>query len=275
MTERDGPRKVELYHFWSSVCSVRVRMALEEKGVGWTSRYVDLFNFDQLQPAYLAINADGVVPTLVHGGVPIRESLLINEYIDDAFDGPALRPADPVARARMREFNRMCEDSFTPIVKLTLVKYILPKLRRRWGDEALHAHAERRPSRFLKDMHGRALRGEIGEQELAECGREIEALLDKVEAVLASPEFATGPDGQRWIVGGFSLADICVAPYMYRLYALGAGRYWSDTTRPHLSRWYDQLAKRPAFKVAVEWPDESGGGYEEVGLNAQALAASR
>lgn len=264
---------VELYHFWSSVCSVRVRMALEEKGVTWVSRYVDLFNFDQLKPEYLAINPDGVVPTLVHGGAPIRESLLINEYIEEAFDGPALMPTDPVARARMREFNKMCEDSFAPIVKLTLVKYILPKLRRRWGDDALREHADKRPSRFLKDLHGRALRGEIDEAELAACGKEVEALLDKVEAVLASSEFSVGPDGQRWIVGSFSLADICVAPYMYRLYALGAGRYWSETTRPHVARWYAQLATRPAFKTAVEWPDESGGGYEEVGLSAQTLAA--
>ena len=37
---------VELYHFWSSVCSVRCRMALEEKGVEWISRYIDLFKFD-------------------------------------------------------------------------------------------------------------------------------------------------------------------------------------------------------------------------------------
>lgn len=263
---------VELYHFWSSICSVRVRMALEEKGVRWTSRYVDLFNFEQLRPAYLAVNPQGVVPTLVHDGVPVRESLLINEYINEAFDGPALRPADPVARARMREFNRMCEDSFSPIVKLTLVKYILPKLRRRWGDEALHAHAQQRPSRFLKDLHGRALRGEIDAQELAACGQEIEALLDQVEARLAAPEFPPGADGQAWIVGGFSLADICVAPYMYRLHALGADRYWSATTRPHLARWYDQLARRPAFKTAAEWPDESGGGYQEVGLTPQTLA---
>ena len=59
---------VELYHFWSSVCSVRVRMALEEKKVTWQSRYIDLFAFDQMTPDYLAINADGVVPTLVHNG---------------------------------------------------------------------------------------------------------------------------------------------------------------------------------------------------------------
>jgi glutathione S-transferase len=76
---------VELYHFWSLVCSVRCRMALEEKSVSWTSRYVDLFKFDQMRPEYLAINPRGVVPTLVHDGKPIRESSVINEYVDATF----------------------------------------------------------------------------------------------------------------------------------------------------------------------------------------------
>ena len=89
---------VELYHFWSSVCSVRCRMALEEKGVKWTSRYIDLFKFDQLKPEYLAINPDGIVPTLVHDGEPIRESTIINEYIDAAFPGRALTPRGPSRR---------------------------------------------------------------------------------------------------------------------------------------------------------------------------------
>ncbi|MFZ1089587.1 MAG: glutathione S-transferase N-terminal domain-containing protein [Xanthobacteraceae bacterium] len=63
---------VELYHFWSSVCSVRCRMALEEKGVPWTSRYIDIFKFDQMRPEYLAINPRGMVQTLVHDGKPVR-----------------------------------------------------------------------------------------------------------------------------------------------------------------------------------------------------------
>ena len=50
---------VELYHFWSSVCSVRCRMALQEEGLPWTSRYIDLFKFDQMRPEYLAINPRG------------------------------------------------------------------------------------------------------------------------------------------------------------------------------------------------------------------------
>jgi len=89
---------VELYHFWSSVCSVRCRMALEEKGVPWTSRYIDLFKFEQMEPGYLAINPDGLVPTLVHDGAPVRESTVINEYIDAAFEGPELVPPTPSNR---------------------------------------------------------------------------------------------------------------------------------------------------------------------------------
>ncbi len=154
---------VELYHFWSSVCSVRCRMALEEKGVAWESRYIDLFAFDQMKPAYLAINPGGIVPTLVHDGEVVTESTIINEYIDEAFDGPALQPSDPLQRARMREFIRKCEDDFDGIVKLTAVKYLIPKLRNRWSDEELTKQAERRPLKFYRDIHGRALRGEIGE----------------------------------------------------------------------------------------------------------------
>jgi glutathione S-transferase len=252
---------IELYHFWSSVCSVRCRMALEEKGVSWESRYIDLFKFDQLEPEYLAINPDGMVPTLVHDGAPVRESTIINEYIDAAFAGPALVPAEPLKQARMREFVRKCEDGFDAIVKLTMVKYILPKLRNRWGTEELVKQASRRPTRYYQDMHSRAVRGEITDAELVEARTTIERLLDYLENTL-NP----GP----WIVGEqLSLADIAVAPYVYRLSALGSDQFWSKDRRPRINAWYARLSARPSFQTAVSWPDESGGGYEEVGLHAK------
>lgn len=249
--------KVELYHFWSSVCSVKVRMALEEKGVPWTSRYIDLFQFDQMKPEYLAINPDGVVPTLVHNDVAIHESSVINEYIDAAFEGPALVPADPLACARMREFIFACDEGFTAIVKLTIVKYIVPKLRLRHGEEALHEWAKRRPTKFYRDVHSRAVRGEIGEAELRESLEAVASLLDKMEARLAHAD---------WIAGDFSLADIAMAPYAFRLHALGHEAFWSAKLRPGVNAWYARISNRPAFITAASWPDESGGGYTEVGL---------
>jgi glutathione S-transferase len=256
---------VELYHFWSSVCSVRCRMALEEKGIVWTSRYVDLFNFDQMKPDYLAINPDGLVPTLVHNGQPIRESTIIDEYIDAAFDGPPLVPSDPLLAARMREFIRKCEDSFGAIVKLTAVKYLLPKLRNRWSDEELAAQALRRPLKFYQDIHGRALRGEIDANELAEARAEIDTILGTLERLL---------DPGPWVIGqAYTLADITVAPYMFRLAAMGAEQFWSRSHNPRVNAWSDRISQRPAFQVAVSWPDETGGGYEEVGLGKKLAGA--
>jgi glutathione S-transferase len=256
--ETGGDAMVELYHFWSSVCSVRCRMALEEKGVKWTSRYIDLFKFDQMTPEYLAINPDGVVPTLAHNGEPIRESTIINEYIETAFDGPRLIPANPLKAARMREFVRRCEENMDAIAKLTVVKYILPKLLNRWGRDELIKQAARRPQRYYQDLHSRAVRGEIGADELTAARAGLETLLDELEQILA-----TGP----WIVGDdFTLADIAIAPYMFRLSALGADPFWSAARRPRVNEWYRRLSARPAFIAAVSWPDESGGGYEEVGL---------
>lgn len=251
---------IELYHFWSSVCSVKVRMCLEEKELEWVSRYIDLFQFDQMKPEYLALNPDGVVPTLVHDGVPIRESSIINEYIEDAFDGPRLAPADPRKRARMREFVRLCDDGLPSIVLPTMVKYLVPKLRKRWGDDELARRAEQRPTEFYRRVHRRGLEGDISQQELEQCFHRLDRLLDRMEAMLT--------ESGEWIVGDFSLADIAVAPYLFRLSALGEQRFWSSTKRPHVAQWYARILEREAFRVAASWPDESGGGYEEVGLKA-------
>ena len=250
---------LELYHFWSSVCSVKVRMCLEEKQLTWTSRYIDLFRFDQMKPDYLALNPDGVVPTLVHDGVPICESSIITEYIEEAFDGPRLAPSDPILRARMRHFMRLCDEGLPAIALPTMVKYVIPKLRKRWGDDALRQAAEERPTAFLRDAHRRTLQGEISPEELQKCFERLDHLLDRMDAMLA--------EHGEWIVGAFSLADIAVAPYLFRLSALGEARFWSASKRPHVARWFQQVRQREPFQLAIAWPDETGGGYEEVGLD--------
>lgn len=118
--------------------------------------------------------------------------------------------------------------------------------------------------RYYQDVHARAVRGEITGAELVEARSTIERLLDRLEQKLAA-----GP----WIVGPqLTLADIAIAPYMFRLSALGEDPFWSKTHRPRVDAWYVRLAARPSFQTAVSWPDESGGGYEEVGLHAKSSA---
>ena len=96
-------------------------------------------------------------------------------------------------------------------------------------------------------------------------GRGMPTVLDRLETLL---------DPGPWIVGDqLSLADINVAPYLFRLQALGAARFWAVDKRPRVNAWYQRIAARPAFQKAVSWPDEGGGGYEEVGLGAKAKAS--
>ena len=59
---------LELYHTSGSVCSQKVRLALAEKGLDWADRHIELSKDEHLRAEYLALNPNGVVPTLVHGG---------------------------------------------------------------------------------------------------------------------------------------------------------------------------------------------------------------
>ena len=136
-----------------------------------------------------------------------------------------------------------------------MVKYILPKLRNRCGDEELLKRAAQRPLRYYQDIHSRAVRGEITPAELAEARVTIEQILDRLERTL---------DPGPWIVGdALTLADIAIAPYVFRLSALAATVLVEGAPAAN-QRLVRASVGSPSFQTAVSWPDESGGGYEEV-----------
>ena len=64
---------ITLYDFGNSVCCQKVRVTLCEKGLDWESVNVDLFRSEQYDPRYLKLNPKGLVPTLVHNGMPVIE----------------------------------------------------------------------------------------------------------------------------------------------------------------------------------------------------------
>ena len=100
----------ELFHGMASTCSKKVRMCLAEKRIPYRSHLLDLQKFEQHRPDYLAINPNGVVPTLVHDGRSIIESSIIIDYIDDCQPEPPLKPSDPYERAQMRLWIKFSDD---------------------------------------------------------------------------------------------------------------------------------------------------------------------
>jgi glutathione S-transferase len=74
-----------LYHNDMSVCAAKVRMALAEKDIAWEGVHLNLRAGDAQTPEYIELNPGKVVPTLVHDGIPIIESNVICEYIEDVW----------------------------------------------------------------------------------------------------------------------------------------------------------------------------------------------
>ena len=89
------------------------------KDLEYKSCYIELWNYENLNPKYLALNPNGVVPTLVHDGTRLINALAINEYIDDVWPEPPLRPGDPVARARMRMWCWTADDLHLAVMTAT------------------------------------------------------------------------------------------------------------------------------------------------------------
>jgi glutathione S-transferase len=128
---------LELYHSINSVCAQKVRIALREKGQEAKDHIMTLRG-DQYESAYLKLNPNGVVPTLIHDGEPITESSLILYYIDDAFPEPPLMPRQSRQRHRVRMYNKLIDEyvhnSCTILTFATaILRLELLKLSGMWG----------------------------------------------------------------------------------------------------------------------------------------------
>ncbi|WP_298690406.1 maleylacetoacetate isomerase [uncultured Sphingomonas sp.] len=90
---------IRLYDYWRSSAAYRVRIALNIKGLAYTSVPVNLLASEQSAEPYRATNPQGLVPTIEIDGRRIVQSLAIIDYLDRRFPAPPLLPADPFARA--------------------------------------------------------------------------------------------------------------------------------------------------------------------------------
>ena len=114
---------LELYNFSQSTCSQKVRICLAEKKLDWLDRRLLSKERHHISQEYLKLNPNGVVPTLVHDGVPIIESSVILQYLDDAFPEPPLAPRDPKTAARMRAWLAFFDQVPTPAVRYPSFQY--------------------------------------------------------------------------------------------------------------------------------------------------------
>lgn len=230
-----------LYDYGNSVCCQKVRITLVEKGLTWEARKVDLFKTEQYDPNYLKLNPKGVVPTLVHDGIPIIESTLICEYIDETFPEPPLIPKDPAERTRMRLWSKFVDEGvFDATTELSFsamfrerMRNLSPEMRekrfRNVGDP-------RRTDRF-KSTYEHGVQSPFVLHGIAAFERAFKLL----EQTLAER-------GGPWILGTrATLADINLMPYVARLDYLGLLGVWIDD-RPRVRDWWAVASDWPSFR---------------------------
>jgi maleylacetoacetate isomerase len=107
---------IQIYGFWRSIASFRVRVALRLKGLTFEEIPIDILSGEQFKPGYEAVNAERVVPTFIHDGHSIFQSLAIIEYLDDIQPEPRLLPQDPRERAYARSLALMTIADAHPLV---------------------------------------------------------------------------------------------------------------------------------------------------------------
>jgi glutathione S-transferase len=230
---------LELYHGRTSVCSVKARLALAEKGVEFESRLLTLRG-DQFDPAYMKLNPNAVVPTLTHDEAVIIESTVIMHYVNDRFPGPALMPADPLARARVHATTKMMDEYVhnccTVLTFATANRQNLLQM----SAEALEAELAKSPSRARAEAKRQVAKHGLDAPIVVDALRQHEKLLGWIER-------AEGPH----IAGAdYSLADAAATPYVWRLEMLKLSRLWDR--RPRVAAWYERVRQRPSFAAAVE-----------------------
>lgn len=115
----------ELFAFWRTSATYRVRVALNLKGLVAHERIVNLDAGEQRSDAFLKINPLGAIPALLEKGhAPVTQSLAILEFIEELQPTPALLPQGLHARARVRSLAAMMAADTHPLITPRVKKYL-------------------------------------------------------------------------------------------------------------------------------------------------------
>jgi maleylacetoacetate isomerase len=117
-------KRVKLYTYFRSSAAYRVRIALNLKGLAHEAEFVNLTEGEQRAPAYRALSAQGLVPTLEDDGNVLVQSLAIIEYLEERQPEPPLLPRDAAGRARVRALALAIACDIHPLNNLRVLQYL-------------------------------------------------------------------------------------------------------------------------------------------------------
>ncbi len=205
---------MKLYTYFRSSAAYRVRIALNLKGLTPEMVPVHLVRNggEQLSPAYLDLNPNALLPTLIDGDACLTQSLAIIEYLEEVYPEVPVLPQDPVARAQVRAVALTIACDIHPLQNLRVLKYLTKEL---------HVTDEQKNAWYL---------------------HWVSTGLASVESMVS--QLSAGPFCFGDTPG---LADICLLPQLFN-----ARRVNADLSAlPNLLRIEDNCQKLSAFQQAA------------------------
>ena len=120
---------MQLYSYFRSSASFRVRIALGLKGLAYEYMPVHLVRREQLQAGFAEISPTRLVPVLKDGEAVLTQSMAIIEYLDEMYPQPPLLPADALGRARVRAIAQHIACEIHPLDNLRVLSYLVREMK--------------------------------------------------------------------------------------------------------------------------------------------------
>src|SRR5690606_26114628 len=193
-----------------STCTRKVLMTLHEKEAAFDFQVLDFAKGEHKSPEHLARQPFGVVPVIDHDDFRLYESRAIMRYLDRVLPGTSLTPSDVREAARMEQFISIEQGYFSgPALTFFLEKMKYPRMGRPTNEANI-------------------------EEARAKLGPVCDVLAARLE------------DNRYFAGDAFTLADVTFMPYVALLFMFDEAA--PITSRPALSRWWNEVSARPAWK---------------------------
>jgi glutathione S-transferase len=186
----------------------RVRLTAAHLGLDLEEKPLDFAKGEHKSPEYLALNANGAVPTLVDGDFVLTESRAIMQYLASKKPEAGLLPRDEQARADVTRWQFWDSSHFAPTIGMIAFERLL---------KGMLGMGDPDPRKIEEGLSG---------------FRRFGAVLNK------------RLEGKQYVVGaGLTVADLTIASSL--MYARKAEVPLAEL--PNVQAWFGRMTELPAW----------------------------
>ena len=232
---------IVLYHGGAAANSLKALLPLFEKKVDFKSHLMRLIDFEQHEPWFVKINPRGQVPVLVHDDRVLDESTLINEYVDDTFPGPPLKPSDAFGRHQMRLWTKFVDEYFCPALSFLGWHAMIKNAVAHLSEAEFEAKVARIPLKEQQDKWRESAKQVWTPEQLADWRRKVKVSIERIENGMLGP----------WMMGEqFTLADVSCFSMLINMPVRYADIV-NEKDSPKVIGWYNRMLERDSVKQAL------------------------